>query len=176
MNISTFSRLLAFCTLSLFTIPLAAQGPAPGPEHALLKKMEGTWIAAIDMGGQQSTGTMTSKMELGGLWLVTKFEGEFGGMKFQGRGLDTYDEGKKKYLSVWVDSMGTKPMLSEGTYDKEKKTLTMLGESTGPDGNPAKFKMVTKHINDDHLEFTMFMLTPDGQEQKMMTTQYRRKK
>ena len=176
MNTLSFSRFLSACALFLFTIQLAAQGPGPGPEHALLKKMEGTWIGEIDMGGEKSTGTMTSKMELGGLWLVTKFEGEFGGMKFEGRGLDTYDAGKKKYTSVWVDSMGTKPMLAEGTYDKEKKTLTMIGESTGPDGNPAKFKMITKHIDDDHQEFTMFMLTPDGGEQKMMTTNYRRKK
>jgi hypothetical protein len=47
------------------------------------------------MGDTESTGTLTSKMECGGLWLITDFRSEFGGQKFQGRGLDGYDPTKK---------------------------------------------------------------------------------
>ena len=102
---------------------------SPGPEHEALKKLEGTWNAKIKMGEDESAGTMTYKMECGGLWLTSDFRGEFGGQKFQGRGVDGYDQEKKKYVSVWVDSMSTRPTLFEGTYDKEKKTLTMTGEA-----------------------------------------------
>jgi hypothetical protein len=149
---------------------------SPGPEHQDLKKMEGTWTAKIKMGEEESAGTMTYKMELGGLWLVSTFRGAFGDQKFEGRGMDTYDTKKKKYVSVWADSMSTQPMFMEGTYDKEKKTLTMTGEGAGPDGKPAKYKMVTQMPDDDHHTFTMYGIGPDGQEEKMMTIDYTRKK
>jgi hypothetical protein len=34
---------------------------------------------------------LTYKMELGGLWLVNHFKGEFGGAPFEGKELDAYD-------------------------------------------------------------------------------------
>ena len=108
-----------------------AQGAKPVRNMAILKKLEGTWDATMKLGGSESKGTMIYKMELGGLWLVSNFEGDFGGMKFMGKGLDTYDPNKKKYVSIWVDSMTTAPMTMEGTYDEDKKTMTMSGEGNG---------------------------------------------
>ena len=35
-------------------------------------------------------------MDLGGLWLTSNFEGDFGGMKFQGRGFDQYLKNLRK--------------------------------------------------------------------------------
>ena len=154
-----------------------AQAPAsPGPEHDLLKKQAGTWNAKISMGDHESMGTVTSKMELGGLWLVSKFEGEFYGSKYEGRGMDTYDSGKKKYLSVWADSMSTQPMLMEGSYDQAKKSLTMTGTAPGPDGKPTKHRMVTQFQEDEHHTFTMYVTGEDGEETKTMTITYTRKK
>ena len=83
-------------------------------------------------------------MELGGLWLAGSLQSDLAGMKFQGKSLDTYDAGKKKYIGVWADSMGTQPMILEGSYDKDKKTLTMIGDGPGPDGKPTKWKSVTE--------------------------------
>src|SRR5262249_31409183 len=83
---------------------LAQAPPKPGPELEHLKQLVGVWDATVSVGGK---GTMTYKMDLGGLWLVSEYEGEFGDQKFQGRGLDTYDSAKKKYVTVWADSMST---------------------------------------------------------------------
>ena len=80
-----------------------------------LKRLVGTWDAQTDYG----KGTMTYQMGLGGLWLIGDFEGEFGGMKFEGKGLDTYDAATKKYRSVWVDSFSTSPRTMEGDLDKD---------------------------------------------------------
>src|SRR5215510_4460053 len=55
--------------------------PKPGPEHELLKKWVGTWDTTMKMQGAESKGVATYKMELGGLWLASTYEGEFGGMK-----------------------------------------------------------------------------------------------
>jgi len=52
----------------------------------------------------------------------------------------------------------------------------MTGEAPGPDGKPAKHKMVTHMPDDDHMTFTMYVVAPDGQENKVMTIEYTRKK
>lgn len=174
MNRAMVLAALAAATL-LMTAKLQAQPPTPkpGPEHEHLKQMEGTWDATVEFGGSESKGVMTYKMDLGGLWLFAKFEADFGGMKFQGRGADGYDPARKKYLSLWVDSMSTAPLVSEGTYDKDTNTLTMTGEGPGPDGKPAKMKMVTQYKDADHMTFTL--THPDGG-QPPMTIKYTRRK
>jgi hypothetical protein len=156
--------------------------PKPGPEHEILKKLEGTWNATVKASmepgkpPQESKGTMVYKMVCGGLWLSSEFEGEFGGQKFQGRGLDTYDTGKKKYTMVWVDSMATTPMIGEGSYDKEARTMTFTSDYPGPDGKLVKHKIVSKLIDDDNAEMKMSIPDKDGKDQVMMTITYKRKK
>ncbi len=170
-----------FHTLSLATALIVvgaaaavAQEPAkPGPEHEILKKHVGTWDVTMKMGGADSKGSSTYKMELGGLWLTSTFEGEVFGTKFQGRGMDTYDAAKKKYIGFWCDSMSTSPLLLEGTYDAATKTLTMTGDGPGPDGKPQKHKSVTKMVDDDNIHFDMYM--GDGKD-PMFTILYKRKK
>ena len=163
--------------LASLSIATAQEFPQPGPEHDVLKKTEGEWLALCKTSdGSESKGASVSKMECGGLWLATNFEGEFGGTKFQGKGLDSYDASKKKYVAIWVDSMTTSPMILEGTYDAKTKTMTMTGEGKMPDGTMAKHRLVTKYTDKDHHTFEMFMTLPDGKETSMMTIEYTRKK
>jgi Protein of unknown function (DUF1579) len=150
-----------------------AQEPKATAELAVLKKLVGAWDATMDMGGMKSKGTMTYKMEVGGTWLVGDFEGDFGGVKFNGKGLDSYDANKKKYVSVWVDSMSTAPMTMEGAYDAAKKTMTMSGEGMGQDGKPTKMKSVTEFKDDDTV--TMNMYSGDAKDAMFVIT-YKRKK
>src|SRR5260370_28344655 len=100
-------RLVVACAAGVLVAPaaVAQEAPKPGPEHALLKRAEGTWDATLKFGDQESKGTMTYKMGLGGLWLVSDFKGEVMGAKFEGKGMDTYDPAQKKYVNVWFDSM-----------------------------------------------------------------------
>jgi len=160
------------------TQAFAQAPPAPGPEHKLLAEAAGTWDCTIKMAGVEgeSKATSVSKMELGGLWLVTDFSGDMGGMKYSGKGLDGYDATKKKFIGVWADSMGGSPMVMEGDYDKEKKTLTMIGEGPDMTGATVKWKGVTTHADKDHQTFTMSTIGDDGKENLMMTIEYVRKK
>jgi len=179
MKPKTQSSIIGSILLSFAMAHVTALGqspPTPGPEHEILKKVEGTWNVKVKMGDNESAGTMTFKMECGGLWLMSDFHSEFGDQKFQGRGMDGYDPEKKKYVSVWVDSMSTRPMFLEGSYDKDKKTMTMTGEAPGPDGKLAKHKGVTHTPDDDHMTFTMYIVDSDGKENKVMTIEYTRKK
>jgi len=166
-----------FCAAALAVIASPAaraqEPPKPGPEHALLQKQVGTWDATMKMAGAESKATATYKMDLGGLWLVSTFEGEFGGAKFSGRGFDSYDAAKKKYVGVWIDSMSTLPMTMEGTYDAAKKTLTMVGSGPGMDGKPTTYKTVSQMPDDNTIHFSMY-----GGERKEpeFTILYKRKK
>jgi Protein of unknown function (DUF1579) len=171
------------CALPLFAVAQVAVGqeppmPKPGPEHAELKKMEGTWDAVMKMPEvpKPLAGVATYKMELDGMWLVSDFKMDDPAMKFQGKGLDGYDQTKKKFVGVWVDSMSSAAMTMEGTYDEKTKTSTMTGEGPGRDGKPQKYKIVTKHTDDDHQHFEMFMVGADGKETSAFTIDYMRRK
>lgn len=155
-----------------------AQEPAkPGPEHADLKVLEGNWECVMKSSdGNESKGTCSYKMECGGFWLTSNFNMDFGGMPFQGKGMDGYDPAKKKYVAIWVDSMSPVPMFFEGNYDAKKEKLIMTADWNGPDGKPAKWRSVTVRKDNDHQTFEMFVTAEGGQEQKMMTIEYTRKK
>jgi hypothetical protein len=174
---------LAVCAVigSLVVLSFSARAgaqapPKPGPEHDKLKEMVGTWEASVKSPAGDSKGTMTYKMELGGLWLVEDFQGDFGGMAFQGRGMTSYDSAKKKYVTVWVDSFTTDVSVLEGTFDKDGKVQTMKGDMAGPDGQKMKVTMITERKDKDNVVTTMLGAGPDGKEMEMMKMTYTRKK
>jgi hypothetical protein len=167
-----------FAMIVLLAPAIPAQPPVkPGPEHAYLKKLEGTWEAIVKSPQGEWKATATYKMELGGLWLVSNFRGEFMGQTFQRKGLDTYDPGEKKYISVWIDSMSTTPMILAGTLDKDGKILTRTGERHG-----LKLKMVSEMKDEDTMVFTMSEVLPrsildkDIKDLTILTMNYKRKK
>lgn len=164
--------LASFALLNLVPSARAQEPPKPGKEHEHLKRLVGTWEAETEFG----TGTMTYTMGLGGLWLIGDFEGEFGGMKFQGKFLDTYDPATKKYRSIGVDSFSTAPRIMEGNLDKDNKVMTMTGEGPGQEGKTAKFKSITEIKDADTVNFSLFMVDVDGKEQPMVKITYKRKK
>lgn len=151
------------------------EAPKPGPEIEMLKARVGTWTTLMKADGGEFKGEVTYKMDLGGLWLVGDMDSDLGGQKFHGRSLDTYDAASKKYVSVWVDSMSTKPMHMEGTYDAKTKTMTTVTtiDAPGPDGKPAKWKSVTVMTDADTIE--MKMSVGDAKE-PMFSVTYTRKK
>lgn len=164
---------LVFC----FTSTLLAQPPAPAkpsPElQKLAKQLVGTWDCTVKAGEGGTKGTSTYKVELGGLWILGRFEGEFEFGKFSGQSLETYDPAKKKFVSVWIDSMSNSPMVSEGTL--EGKKLTLVGMGAGPDGKKARHRMATTFNSKDSMTFQMYM-GPEGKDQLIMTIDYKRKK
>jgi hypothetical protein len=166
-----------FCAVAVAVLvggaSTAQEPPKPGPEHEMLKKMEGNWDLTMKFGGMETKGTVTYKMELGGLWLTGALEAEVFGTKFSGKSIDGYDAQKKKFVGVWVDSMSNSPMFMEGTYDKDKKALTMIGDGPGMDGKPTKHKAVSTYPDADTINFAMY--TGDGKE-PMFTIVYKRKK
>jgi Protein of unknown function (DUF1579) len=175
----TFRLILVACAMIALLAPAVSAQPAmpkPGPEHERLRKLEGTWDATIKTTEGESKGTMTFKMQPGGFWLLSHFKADFGGQPFQGNGADGYDPIKKKYVSVWVDSMSPTLLVFEGTLDKDGKTVTQIGNGPGMDGRMTKLKSVTEHKDDDTMVFTLSAPDKDGKDQTMITITYKRKK
>src|SRR5260221_5956791 len=83
---------------------------------------------------------------------------------FHGHGTCGYYTGKNKYVGVWVDTMATSPLYSEGTYDAATNTLTMIGAAVGPDGKAMKLKQVVAWTGPNTKTFTISMPEPDGKE------------
>lgn len=153
----------------------AQEAPKPGPEHEKMKALVGDWDATIKMMGGESKGTVNYKLDFGGFYLVEQFKGEFGGMKFEGRGQSGYCPIKKKHFTIWIDNMSPSPLLMLGDFDKDGKTLTQQGEGPGMDGKPAKFKSVSTMTDNDTIEFKMYLVA-DGKDNEMMAITYKRKK
>jgi len=153
----------------------------PGPEHASLTKMAGTWDVTIKSfegpEPQVSTGKAVRKMVLGGRFLQEEYKGTYMGQPFDGMGLTGYDNVMKKYTFFWVDSMGTGMMVGEGHMDPQGSVLTSVMTYTDPlTAKQSSVRQVMKKMGPDTEIFEMFGPGPDGKEKKMMEMTYKRAK
>ena len=158
--------------------------------HKLLASMAGTWSYTVKMymdpSGKpsESTGTAVRKAVMDGRYVTGDYSGKFKmpgadgkmmDMNFKGMSLDGYDNVKKKFISGWVDNMGTGLMISDGTYDAATKTFTYTGEYEGIPGMKCKVRQVIK--TPDKNNMTMEYYEDRGQgEAKTMEIDYKRGK
>lgn len=153
----------------------------PGAPHKLLANMEGTWNTKSkcwmepDKPAMESTGTSEQKMLLGGRFLQQEFTGDMMGSPFNGIGFTGYDNHTKKYVSTWMDSMGTGIMFFEGTASADGKTVTQEGSYDDPVRGPMTWRAVTKYVDDNTMLFEMYSTVKGGKEEKMMEITYTRK-
>lgn len=156
----------------------------PGEPHKMMAAADGQWTGEITMwmkdGGQpmNSTATATNKMVMGGRYQVSTHKGSFMGQPFEGMSTLAYDNAKKKYISTWIDNMGTGMMTLEGDWDAAAKAITFKGKMVCPaNGKECDVRETYQIIdNDTHL---MTMYGPDmqtGKEYKNMEIKFTRKK
>jgi hypothetical protein len=158
--------------------------------HKLLASMAGTWSYTVTMWmapgapPSKSTGTAVRKTTMDGRYLHGDYSGKFkmpgadGKMKemdFKGMSLDGYDNAKQKFISAWVDNMGTGIMLSEGTYDATAKAVTVTGEYDAMPGMKSRIREVIKMADKDHHSMEYYEDRGQG-EMKSMEINYTRKK
>jgi hypothetical protein len=155
----------------------------PGAGHKLLEPLVGEWTvearywaAGPDAPAQESKGTATVTWTLGGRYLREEFTGEMMQQPFHGIGLTAVDNFKKKYISTWMDTMGTGIFISEGTADPGGKVLTFLGKTddpvTGEKDKPTQY--VVQILSADKHTFAMHDLSR-GEKSKVFEMTYTRK-
>jgi hypothetical protein len=155
----------------------------PGAPHKSIASMAGTWTAKVSSWMKPgdppmvSEGTSEQKMILDGRFLEQRFTGSIMGQPFHGLGHSGYDNFKKKYVSTWMDTMGTMVLVMEGTADGTGKVVTYTGTMDDvTTGKPAKIKSVMTVIDPDHHQFEMWGPDPTGKVYKTMEIHYHRKK
>jgi Protein of unknown function (DUF1579) len=160
-----------------------AKAATTGPQHAMLSKMAGEWTATVkyqmdpSQPWQEATGTSVVTSLMDGRYIQETNTSTMMGMPFSGMGITGYDNVIGKYVSTWIDNMGTGIMTSAGTADASGKVITWTGTMSDPiTGKPAKARMVTTLIDDNHHTFEMYSVPPGAKkEMKTMTIDYMRK-
>jgi hypothetical protein len=157
--------------------------------HKLLTDLDGNWNYTIKMWmnpdqakPQESKGTAVRKSVMGGRYVMMdvtgkmQMPGEDGKMKdmqFKGMALEGYDNVKKKFVSSWIDNMGTGIQFSDGTYDPATKTLTYTSEVEPMPGMKMPVKEVIKVVDNNHMTLEWYE-NHGGQEKKTMEINYTR--
>ncbi len=156
----------------------------PGDMHKMMAKNVGTWNTKTTFwnhpGAEPSTTEGTAEMEsiLGGRYIKTVHKSMVMGMPMEGWSIDAYDNGKKEFISIWIDNMGTGVSISRGTYDESSATHHHTGIMyDAMSGKDTKFRSVVKQIDDNKIVFDMYGQYNgqyNGQEFKMMEMVYTR--
>ena len=160
--------------------------------HKLLADLAGTWSYTVKMWmnpdpsakPEEYKGTAVRKPMMDGRYFVMDVSGKMQmpgpdgkkkDMTFKGMSFEGYDNVKQKFVSSWIDNMGTGIMMSEGTYDPATKTFTYNAEGEFIPGMKQKIREVIKIVDKDHHTFEWYE-DRGGQEAKTMEIHYTRKK
>jgi len=153
----------------------------PGKGQQVLDQLVGDWEYTVKWWNapgtepQVSTGDSENEWIMGGRFIKADVEGKSMGQRFEGMGIMGYDNAKKEYTSVWIDTMGTGMMNATGSYDAAAKTITENGSYTDPmTGKGKAYKGVTTFTDKNSYTYELFTTGPDGKEFRMMEIVYKR--
>jgi Protein of unknown function (DUF1579) len=152
-----------------------------GEPHKQFAALAGSWTTTtkewMEPGKppMESTGTAEMKMLLDGRFLYQEFNGQMMGQPFNGIGIDAYDNMRKKYVTAWMDSMGTGIFFMEGTASRDGRTITLRGSHPEPGGGKMTHRAIWKIIDTDNQTFDMYGAHHGQKEMKMMEIVYTRK-
>jgi len=168
---------------------MMAELAKPGENHKLLASGIGSWTYTLKWWTDptatptESSGTSAVKEIMGGRYFISEHsgkmqmpgpDGKMMDMDFKGMSTEGYDNVKKKFVSSWIDNMGTGIMLSEGDYDAGAKCFIYRSESEMMPGVKTKIREVIKITDKNHRTFEFFE-DRGGTEVKTMEINYTRK-
>lgn len=145
---------------------------SPGKPHEILARVAGTWSYKSN----EDSGRSHFKLLLKGRFLQQELTGKAMGQDFTGHGIIGFDNMRKKYDILWMDSMSTGVIHGSGTYDEKTKTLREAGEYNDPT-SPTRirtYKAEWKFLDKNNMTYTMWTLGSDGKESKRMELVYKR--
>ena len=153
----------------------------PGEPHKLFASLAGSWTTTtkewMEPGKPpaESTGTADLKILLDGRFLYQEFTSQMMGQPFSGIGIDGYDNLRKRYVTTWMDTMGTGIFMMEGTASADGKTITLKGQHAELGGGQMTHRAVWKIVDSNTQTFDMYGTHQGGKEMKMLEIAYTRK-
>jgi len=157
------------------------QAATPGEPHKLFATLVGSWTTStkewMEPGKPptESTGTAEMKMLLDGRFLYQEYNSQMMGQPFSGIGIDGYDNMTKKYVTAWIDTMGTGIFIMEGTASVDSKTITLKGSHPEPGGGKMSHRAVWKIMDQNNQTFDMYGTHHGQKEMKVLEITYTRK-
>ncbi len=155
----------------------------PGDMHKMMATWDGEWSSDLTMWMEpgapetKSTAIAVNKMIMNGLYQESTHTGEMMGMPFNGRSTVGYDNHEKKFVSTWIDNMGSGIMVMKGPWDEATKMMTLKGKMVDPSTKgEIAVRETFKVIDDNTQEMEMFVTMPDGSEFKNMNIKFTRKR
>ena len=149
----------------------------PGPQHAELAKMAGSWDVQYRMRWSPDApwmdipGTSEVTPILGGRFMLETVKFSMMGMPMEGVQILGYDNLTGEYTALWADTMSTWWTSSRGKADADG-TVDYKGDMTDVAGT-RPFRMVVKHTAEGaHIE--MFDTIPPQGEVLVMTIDTKR--
>lgn len=163
---------------------VASKTPAiagPGPEHERLQALIGNWKAETkawrrpDEPVEEGKGTVSNFWMLDGRFVGQEYKGRAQRPKYQGLGALGYDNIKKVYTSVWLDTMSTSIYTATGSCDESGNVFTLEGVyQDSVTGKPVKCRSITRIINRKEYSFELFKEGSDGKVFKALEVIYTR--
>lgn len=156
----------------------------PSDMHQMLAKSDGNWMGQTTMWMEDGGKPMTSmseavnKMMFDGRYQMSNHKGNMMGMPFEGLSIVAYDNSKKKFVSTWIDNMGTGIMSMEGDWNPSTKSIEFKGKMTDPSrpGKDCDVREVFTFVDDNTQKMEMYGPDPKtGKEFKTMEIKFTKK-
>jgi hypothetical protein len=149
----------------------------PGQHHEHLAPFVGTWQGKVRMWMAPDAPEMTeeSLVEvawiMGGRFLEWKHTGQFGGMPYEARAIEGYNNGQKRYESTWIDNFGTLIMSFEGSCSDDGRLRVMSSQFEDVvAGGTVEYRAEYQLIDEDHFTYTAYMDKGDGEFKNVFIT------
>ncbi len=155
----------------------AAMTPSDG--HARLMPMVGTWHAtttfrmAPEAPETVSEGSSVHRLVLGGRFLEQLYKGTSMGMPFEGMGFTGFDNVRRKYIGVWMDTFGTGLMHSISTGTPNDQRIDFTCEAIEPSGDKRIFEAIVRISGHEKHSYEMWTNGDKGM-YRVMLIEYER--
>jgi hypothetical protein len=161
--------------------------PSEANHIKILAQLSGDWsyrAAVWAVPGAEpewSMGTITNQMTMDSRFLSSAVLGSLyiGGQQVlvKGQGFLGYDNAKKSFTSVWLDTMTTGMMIGSGKYDKKDNAIRETGMFTNPlTGTEEKFRSELQFTDTQNYKRTIFAVDKAGKESKLMEFDYSKRR
>jgi len=156
----------------------------PGPMHARLAKLAGTWNGKAKQWMAPGTEPMTSEVVevitsiMDGRFIQSEMSGEIPGMgSLKGLGFAGFDNVSQKFVGTWLDNHSTGIMNGTGELSSSGDTMTWTyGYNCPVTKKPATIRQIERSPDANTRVFEMFCTDPkSGKEYQCMRIEFTRK-
>lgn len=149
----------------------------PGPEHARLSALAGTWDVTFrsPMPEMTFTATAENRMIMGGRFLASTMSGTIGGQPVEALTILGFDRGPGVYTAVGFDTFGTFYVTGAGPWNEAEQRAVLSGSYDDPvTGHAHVYEFVWTVRSPDRYSWSVVFLD-GGTRQAVMEGDYRRR-